>query len=211
MSAGQPTIITERLRLRPFTSDDAEAVTALVSDRRIAADTLAIPHPYERAMAESWLAGHAGAFARGESATFAVVALDSGALVGCVGLGISREHQRAEIGWWIGVPYWGRGYCTEAAEAVMRWALETLGLHRIDAHHLSRNPASGRVMQKLGMQHEGKLRGHVRKWGVQEDVELYGVLKEEFVDRESRAGRAGRAAEREDPATRATFATRDQP
>ena len=85
MSAGQPIIATERLKLRPFTSDDAEAVTALVSDRRIAADTLAIPHPYERAMAESWLAGHAGAFARGESATFAVVALDSGALVGCVG------------------------------------------------------------------------------------------------------------------------------
>lgn len=189
MKSEHPTLVTERLKLRPFTSDDAEAVTALVSDRRIAIDTLAIPHPYERSMAESWLAGHAEAFARGESATFAVVAADSGTLVGCVGLAINREHRRAEIGWWVGVPYWGRGYCTEAAAAVMRWAFGAFDLHRIDAHHLTRNAASGRVMQKLGMRHEGSLRGHVRKWDVQEDVELYGVLRDELAGSEGGTGR----------------------
>jgi len=206
MSDGQPTLTTRRLTLRPFTSADADAVTALVSDRRIAADTIAIPHPYERSMAESWLAGHAEAFARGESATFASVAHDTGELVGCVGIAINREHRRAEMGWWVGVPYWGRGYCTEAADAVMHWAFEAFDLHRIDAHHLSRNSASGRVMQKIGMRHEGSLRGHVRKWGVQEDVELYGVLRDELTGRESREGRD---AEREDLATHATLATRD--
>lgn len=201
MSNGQPTLTTERLTLRPFTSAYADAVTALVSDRRIAVDTLAIPHPYDRSMAESWLAGHAEAFATGQSATFAATEHASGTLVGCVGLGINHEHRRAEIGWWVGVPWWGRGYCTEAAAAVMRWAFETLDLQRIDAHHLTRNAASGRVMQKLGMRHEGSLRGHVRKWGVQEDVEVYGMLKEELT---GRGGRESRAAERADPVALAT-------
>lgn len=180
---GQPVLTTSRLTLRPFTPDDTDPVTVLVSDRRIAADTLAIPHPYERSMAETWIATHPQVFARGDGATFACVDRQSGQLVACIGLAINREHRRAEMGYWVGVAYWGRGYCTEAAAEVMRWAFEALDLHRIDAHHLSRNPASGRVMQKLGMQREGMLRGHVRKWGVQEDIELYGVLRDEYAAR----------------------------
>jgi RimJ/RimL family protein N-acetyltransferase len=62
----------------------------------------------------------------------------------------------------------------------VQYGFETAGLNRIHASHLTRNPASGRVMQKIGMQHEGKLRQHVRKWEVFEDLEIYGLLKSDY-------------------------------
>lgn len=179
-----PTLQTERLVLRPFTAADADAVAALVSPREIAGSTISIPHPYDRSIAEAWLATLEGAFARGESLTLAVTLRGGGTLVGCVGLSIDGRNLRGEIGYWTGLEYWGRGYCTEAAAAVVRHGFEVLGLYRIVAHHMSRNPASGRVMQKLGMRHEGTLRGHVLKWGVHEDLEVYGLMRDEF-ERES--------------------------
>ena len=175
-----PTLQTERLILRPFTLADAEAVTALVSPREIALSTISIPHPYDRSMAEAWIGTLGGAFERGDSLTLAVTLRADGTLVGCVGLAIDRNNHRGEIGYWTGLEYWGRGYCTEAAAVVVRHAFEVLGLHRIVAHHMTRNPASGRVMQKLGMRHEGTLRGHVLKWGVHEDLEIYGLMRDEF-------------------------------
>ncbi|HEX6643101.1 MAG TPA: GNAT family N-acetyltransferase [Gemmatimonadales bacterium] len=174
------TLRTERLLLRPFAPDDADAVTALVSAREIAATTVSIPHPYDRSMAEAWIAGHPAARARGELHTFAVTIATDGELVGAVGLAVNQGNLRAELGYWTGVPWWGRGYGTEAAAAILRFGFETLGLHRIFAHHMTRNPASGRIMQKIGMRHEGTLRGHVLKWGVHEDLELYGIVREDF-------------------------------
>ena len=176
----RPTLQAERLILRPFTAADTDAIVQLVGDREIAANTLSIPHPYDRSVAEKWLATHDDAYTRGESVVFAVTGREAGDLLGCVGLVIARDHRRAELGYWVGMPFWGRGYCTEAAQAVTRYAFDTLGLYRVFAHHLTRNPASGRVMQKLGMRHEGTLRGHVLKWGVHEDLELYGLLKDDY-------------------------------
>lgn len=175
-----PTLPTERLILRPFTAEDADAVTTLVSPREIALSTISIPHPYDRSMAEAWLRTLPDAFERGESLTLGVTLRGEGTLVGCVGLSIDGRNHRGELGYWTGLEYWGRGYCTEAAAAVVRHGFEVLGLHRIVAHHMSRNPASGRVMQKLGMRHEGTLRGHVLKWGVHEDLEVYGLMRDEF-------------------------------
>ncbi len=177
----RPTLATERLLLRAFTVADLDDVTAIVSDREIAANTMSIPHPYERSMAERWLVTQEDAYARGESLTFAVTERDGGALVGCVGLRLVPEHRRAELGYWVARDRWGRGIGSEAAAAVVRHAFEQVGLHRIYAHHLTRNPASGRIMQKIGMRHEGTLRGHVLKWGVHEDLELYAILREDYV------------------------------
>ena len=90
------------------------------------------------------------------------------------------EHDHAELGYWIGVPYWGAGYATEGARAVMQFGFETLSLNRIFASHFSRNPASGRVLQKIGMRYEGTLRRHLKKWDEYIDLECYGVLRSEF-------------------------------
>lgn len=176
----QPALETERLRLRPFTLDDAADVERLAGAHEIADTTLNIPHPYRPGVAEAWILSHKQLFRAGLLFNFAVTLKSSAELVGAIGLRAEPVHVRAELGYWIGLPYWNRGYCTEAASAVVRYAFETLGLNRVHASHLTRNPASGRVMQKLGMSHEGRLRQHVRKWDKLEDLEKYAILKDEY-------------------------------
>jgi RimJ/RimL family protein N-acetyltransferase len=175
-----PLLITPRLLIRSFTLQDAPRVQLLAGDPAIADTTLNIPHPYEDGMAEVWIAGHADQFNRGEQAHFAVVLRDADELMGAVGLTFVSAHARAELGYWIGRPYWSRGYCTEAARAVMGYAFMARGINRVQATHLSRNPASGRVMQKLGMRHEGTALQYFRKAGRFEDVERFAVLRDEY-------------------------------
>jgi len=131
-------------------------------------------------MAEEWIATHQPGYDAGELANFAVVLRDGSELIGAIGLRIVPRFNRAALGYWIGAPYWGIGYCTEAGQAVLEYGFSELKLNRIHASHLTRNPASGRVMQKLGMIHEGRARQHIKKWDVFEDLELYGILKAEW-------------------------------
>ena len=93
---------------------------------------------------------------------------------------MTPAHQHAELGYWIGVPYWGRGFATEAAGAVAALGFESLGLHRIFAHVHAGNIASQRVLEKIGMRHEGRSREHVRKWDLFVDCENYGLLADEI-------------------------------
>ncbi len=174
------TLDTARFLLRPFTLADADDVTRIVSDREVAATTLNIPHPYEPGMAAAWIATHADGLHRQSPVVFAVTRRDGDELVGAIGLSLEPAHHRAELGYWVARAAWGQGVCTEAAGAVLQYGFGVLGLERIFAHHFAGNPASGRVMQKLGMRHEGTLRGHIEKWGRREDVECYGILREEF-------------------------------
>ena len=176
----RPSLETERLVLRPFELSDATRVKLLAGDPDIAATTLSVPHPYEDGMAEKWIGSHQGLFEKGEQVVFAIALKSSGKLIGAIGLILKPEHEKAELGYWIGKPYWGRGYCTEAARAVLRYAFTKGGLNRVHAYHFHHNPASGRVMQKIGMKHEGRLRQHVKKQGQFVDNELYSILRSEF-------------------------------
>ncbi|MFL5567923.1 MAG: GNAT family N-acetyltransferase, partial [Gemmatimonadaceae bacterium] len=97
------------------------------------------------------------------------------------------EHRRAELGYWIALDCWNRGYATEAAERIIDFGFETLGLHRIEARHFVRNPASGRVMQKLGMQQEGVERDWAIKWNCFETLALYSILEPEWRAARARA------------------------
>jgi RimJ/RimL family protein N-acetyltransferase len=160
--------------------DDAPMVQKLAGDRDIASTTLNIPHPYEDGMAEEWIGTHQEKFEKGELVNFAVVLRGDNQLVGAMGLVINKRHECAELGYWVGKPYWNKGYCTEAAQAVLEYGFNELNLNRIFAHHVKRNQASGRVMQKIGMMHEGCLRQHVKKWDVFEDLEAYAILRSEF-------------------------------
>jgi len=163
------------LLLRAFSRADIPALVPLIGARVVAATTLRIPHPYSASDAEVL-------FARSETddeLRWATTLLDR-TLIGGVGLRRERDHNRAELGFWLGVPYWGNGYATEAARAVLRYGFESLGLHRIQASHFSNNPASGAVLRKIGMQHEGSLRKHILKWEQYLDLEVYAVLKAEY-------------------------------
>jgi RimJ/RimL family protein N-acetyltransferase len=128
-------------------------------------------------MAEQWIES-LPLLAAGGRLIWAIVHSQHG-LVGCIELRVEREHDRAETGYWIGVPFWGQGYATEAVRAVCRFAFEQLGLCRVYAHHIPRNPASGRVLAKAGMTKEGVLRQHARARGRTEDIVIYGLLREE--------------------------------
>jgi [ribosomal protein S5]-alanine N-acetyltransferase len=172
-----PTLATARLVLRPFALSDAPDVQRLCNVRDIALNTLLIPHPYPDGMAEQWISSQPENFAKGEVVTFAITLGEGGELVGAIGMRIQLESDRAEIGYWIGVPYWGRGFATEAARAVIEYGFERLRLNRIFGEHFTRNAPSGRVLQKAGMRHEGTLRQAHKKWGEYLDTELYAILR----------------------------------
>jgi [ribosomal protein S5]-alanine N-acetyltransferase len=152
----------------------------LAGAREIADTTLAIPHPYELDHALAWIGQQRREAVRGRAVNFAIRLRPTGTLIGSVGLrDIDPEHLQAELGFWIGRDWWGNGYAREAASAVIGFGFNSLGLNRISAHHMARNPAAGRVLQAAGMQREGLLRQRVRKWGSYEDVVVYAILRDD--------------------------------
>lgn len=177
----QPTLATSRLILRPFRKDDASSVQRLAGQWEIADTTLNIPHPYENGMAEQWIETHEPGYEAGTLATFAVVLRESKELIGTVELKIDRGLNKADLGYWIGKPYWNFGYATEAARAIIAAGFDELGLDRIRACHFARNPSSGRVMEKLGMLRERTTRQDTMKCGKHEDLVSYGVLRENWM------------------------------
>jgi RimJ/RimL family protein N-acetyltransferase len=145
--------------LRPYLLTDAKELQRLIGDHAVADTMLSVPHPYTDGMAEWWISKQSGEFEAGKSVRFAITDRTQGFFMGTISLSaISNEHQKAEIGYWLGTPYLHQGYCTEAAATVLKYGFEVLGLNRIYSTHMTRNPRSGKVMQKIGMKHEGHLR-----------------------------------------------------
>jgi RimJ/RimL family protein N-acetyltransferase len=170
-------LTTERLRLRAPVPGDAAAIRRYAGDERVARTTLVIPHPYTDADAEEFIALTARWWEQGQAASW-VITVAGGALVGCIGLTFTAEHRRAELGYWIAPAEWGRGYATEAARAVVDWAFAN-GWERITAGHFVGNEASGRVLEKIGLEREGLLRGHFVRFGERRDLVAYGLLRDD--------------------------------
>ena len=171
-----PTLETARLQLRAYSEAEIPELVPLIGAREIAANTLRIPHPYTEQHARDFLAQ----IRTDVEFRFAVILRESGRLCGGVGLRPAAQHQHAELGYWIGVPYWGNGYATEATRELLRYGFENLGFHRIFASHFKNNVASGRILKKLGMRYEGCQREHLCKWDQFIDLELYGLLRQEW-------------------------------
>jgi ribosomal-protein-alanine N-acetyltransferase len=174
-SQAQPSLRSERLLLRPYAFHDAPAVQSLAGDRRVAAPTAAIPHPYPDGAAAAWISTHRDLFASGKEATFAVTLAAGGELVGTVSLlDTSARHARAEVGYWVGLKYWGCGYCTEALGTLVRFAEEHFGLTRLVGRCIASNSASVRVLEKSGFSFEGRQAKHILHEGRHEDMLLFG-------------------------------------
>ena len=153
-----PMLETGRLVLRAPRPDDAKRVAALVNDHRIAENTARIPHPYALADAESWI--DATNRTAGE-ATFVIET--GGEVIGACGFDLRQGGE--EIGYWLGVPFWGNGYASEAAQAVIDYAF---GEHRFEALLAGAritNPASRRVLEKCGFQWTGVTLCRIRALG----------------------------------------------
>jgi len=172
----RPTLETARLRLRPYREADIAELLPLIGTREVAATTLRIAHPYTEDDAREFLA----LTQEPDKIWLAVTLRADGRQIGGMGLRLDAQHHHAELGYWLGVPYWGHGYATEGAREILRYGFEELHLHRIFASHFKHNHASGRILKKLGMRYEGCQREHLRKWDQFVDSELYGMLRQEF-------------------------------
>jgi ribosomal-protein-alanine N-acetyltransferase len=174
-----PVLQTRRLLLRPFEVGDAPVVQRLAGAPEVALMTQNIPHPYEDGMAEAWIASHGPAWEEGRLLALAITSAGDG-LVGTVSLRVTPAHRRGELGYWVGLPFWNRGYATEASAGLVDFGFRELALNRIQARHLPRNPASGRVMEKLGMRFEGIQRQYLLVRGAFEDLAMYAVLRSDL-------------------------------
>jgi RimJ/RimL family protein N-acetyltransferase len=176
----QPTLRTRRLVLRPFRADEGPRVDELAGDRAIADTTANVPHPYPAGGGQAFIATHAPRWAAGEDAVFAMALAETDETIGVISLQVNPVGNLAVLGYWLGHAYWNNGYTTEAARAVIDFGFERMGLNRIEATYLMRNPASGRVMEKAGMTLEGVMRQAMRKWGVYEDVGMQSILRSDW-------------------------------
>jgi [ribosomal protein S5]-alanine N-acetyltransferase len=161
--------------LRQLAIGDAPRVQLLAGELSVAETTALIPHPYPDGAAEAWIATLAGNWSAGREYTYAVEA-DS-ALVGVVTLRPVAGEQE-NLGYWIGRPYWGRGYASAAASAVIALAFSCLEVDTVTASHITRNAASARVLEKCGM---SLLRTGTREHrSAQEAFCVRGISREEW-------------------------------
>jgi len=144
-----PVLETERLVLRAPRLEDAKAVAQLANDRRIAENTARIPHPYSLVDAEKFIASVNGT---GDEIVFLITREKM--VLGAVGISTS-EREPPELGYWLGVPFWGHGYATEAVHAVIDHAFADLDFEALGAGARVTNPASRRVLEKCGFQWTG--------------------------------------------------------
>ena len=145
---------TERLLLRPGWAEDAPALFEGIADEAIVRNLASAPWPYRLSDAEAFLATE-----RDPAEPAMLIFRRTEAepqLVGTIGFG-RRPDGEIEFGYWIARPFWGRGYATEAGRAVLDFARETLRLRRLEAGHFLDNPASGRVLEKLGFRPTGEI------------------------------------------------------
>lgn len=132
-------------------------------------------------MAETWIESHEASFLDGKQIVFAITLKQSRALAGAIGLTVFSPENEAELGYWVGVPFWNQGFATEAAVAVIDYGFSQLQLDRIRGWHLVRNPQSGRVMLKAGMRREAKRQKKVEKEGREETLTSCVLRREEWV------------------------------
>lgn len=173
------TITTKRLVLRLFQKSDAVAVTKLCNNYNIYKNTLYLPYPYSLDDALSWIEDHLDNFNANKSYEFAITDRESGELYGAIALSNNQKFNNGEIAYWIGEKFWGNGYATEAAQAILHFAFGEKQYHKVFARYFNSNSASGRVMQKLGLKKEGVLIDHVRKENRFEDLVYYGIINSE--------------------------------
>ena len=172
-----PRLETARLVLRPFTLADIGDVYAYAHDPAFWRYLPGMPQPYTREEAATFLARAIG---RDLALQIEWAIEYEGHAIGAINLRPQLAHRRAGMGYGIGPAHWGRGLTTEAARAVVGWAFATLPIDRVFATADARNTGSWRVMQHLGMWHEGSLRAHRMQDGVPADEVWYGILRGEW-------------------------------
>lgn len=171
-----PVLTTDRLVLRPFRDADAPAVARILSTPRMYEHTLRFQHPYPVETARSWIGQH-NAWAERDLHLQWAITLPDGTLIGTISLALERNPPQGDLGYWIGVDYWSRGYATEAARAVIAYGFDVLRLERVEATCFATNAASIRVLEKAGLRRETLLPKHIEDNGIMYDVLRFGLSR----------------------------------
>jgi [ribosomal protein S5]-alanine N-acetyltransferase len=173
-------IETARLVLAPLALSDHRQLAVIGAAREIADTTISVPHPMTFSVAYDWVERQCESIRRGEAVVFIVRRSIEQSPLGLVSLrDLDREHACAELSFWLATGAQGRGYAAEAAAALAHHGFDALGLHRIEAYQMVRNPTSARVLGRIGFQFEGTLRERVVKWGRREDANLWSKLRDD--------------------------------
>ena len=174
---------TARLIIRPYKNNDAKALLSVMNDYNIYKTTYGIPHPCDIHYVKRWIKFVTDNLSSGNSFEYAVIEKSSGIYLGNVGvINIDNISKRCDISYFINPHYWGYGYATEASAEMIKFAFLNLDMVRVGGMCMNINPVSARVMEKLGMKHEGVLRKYFCKDNNWIDASNYSILKEEFAE-----------------------------
>ncbi len=178
---GTTTINTNRLVLRRFKPDDAQSVYENYGSDPLVNRFISFAPCAELSSAKDFILMHTNQYENNPAFYGWAITLEN-EVIGSIGLfNVDDDADQAELGYSVGSRWWGRGYATEAAKAVLTYAFETIGFHRIYASHHIENSASGHVLLKSGMQYEGTLRdGQKNADGTYSDLKLYAILQQDF-------------------------------
>jgi ribosomal-protein-alanine N-acetyltransferase len=172
-------VVTNQVCLSEFRRSDRPTLVEHLNDPDIYERTLRIPRPYTAASADAWLGIVAQATRQQGRAVHWAIRNADDALIGGVGfdgIQVGQSH-RAEIGYWLAKPFWGRGIMTAVVEKTCQYAFEEFGLVKITAHVFAANPASTRVLEKCGFTQEGFLKKHHCKDGQYLDARLFALVR----------------------------------
>lgn len=170
----------EKVLLRAFVLEDANAVAYLCNNYNIHKNTLTIPYPYLIQDAIDFISYQISYSDSDREMSLAIEDKNTGELVGSIGLICSQIHKRCEVGYWIGEEYWNMGYATEALRVMIKYIFEIKGYNKVFGRHFDTNPSSGKVMEKAGMVYEGTEREHYLRNGEYLNVKNYSILKREY-------------------------------
>lgn len=173
---------TERLLIRSPRASDIPRIVKFADNPKVADMTLNMPYPYEEKDAIYWINMANQGLEDESQFTFAICQKTTDEFIGGIGLRVNKRFNRAELGFWIGEPFWNNGFVSEAVKKMLAFGFEEAGLNKILATHLPNNPASGKVMVKNGMVKEGELKEHIRKNEKYLSLIQYRITRDEFVN-----------------------------
>ncbi len=177
-----PELETARLTLRKMTMRDAADIFRYSRDPEVARHVLWDAHQ-SIGDSRAYLRYMLRKYRNREPASWGIVWKETGRVIGTIGyMWIQRDNSAAEIGYSLAREFWNRGIMTEALGAVIRYSFKRLNLNRLEAQHETTNPASGAVMRKCRMQKEGTLRSRLFNKGRYVDVDLYAILRKDYVE-----------------------------
>jgi len=171
----------ERIILRPLEKKDAKSLQENINDPDIYRFTLTIPHPYTKENAEWWINHTRDRIEKGNAYELGIALKENNKIIGGLGLcKIEKEHDSAEVGYWLGKKYWGNGITTEALELLLDFSFNQLKLHRLHANTLIDNIGSQRVLEKCGFTKEGRRKERIKKDGKYYDDFVFGLVVQDY-------------------------------